>query len=104
MGRELAEKYGAGLVESRDDRGILRWHVIHRDTRLTGGADPGRVVYVLEPEGDAVHWPAPPPVGYLGLGPACVLDGPLAGEGHDRGNLGVQTLDPAQTGFGQFDR
>src|SRR5262244_2220656 len=55
MRGELAEEHGAGVVELRGGRRVLRGNPVDEDARVPGGEDALGVVDVLEGEGDAVE-------------------------------------------------
>ncbi len=100
----LAHQHGPRLAQLSGHRGIFRRHVIGQDLRAAGGANSRGQIKVFERDGNSVERSAILASGNLGLGRACLRSGQVGGDGDERPERRIQSLDPSKHGIGQLDR
>src|SRR5271166_3478416 len=94
MGRELAGQYSSRIVELAYRRRVSGGDRVEADPRMAGRAGPRGRIDVLQPERNAVHWPAVTARGDFLLGSAGLVEGPVCGQQQICIELRVERLGP----------
>ena len=101
---QLADEDSARVLESGRSGGVHRRHSLQVNVRAGSGAGTGRVVEVLEREGDAVHRAPVVALQHLRLGGARLRHGLVGHKGHERMQAVIGRFDAVQAGAKELDR
>ena len=100
---QLAEQYGARVVEPGRRRGVVFRNAIEKDARVARGQDALRVVDVLQRERDPVERATIPARADLGLGLLRLLAGQIERARDERVRLSVVLLDAPDQRLDQLE-
>ena len=104
MGGELAEQHAALRLELRLDHRVGSRHVIRPQLGMTGRADAGCVVDVLERVRHALHRPVVDSLGEIRICRSGIGPGAIGGHGNEAVESGVDRDDARERVLGEGDR